>query len=758
MATKIPSVIEKIVLNNATYCNEVISPTFINFFFGNNGTGKSTIAKNIRANDGITWLSGKIDRDYTVLVYDQEFITANIQSYGKMPGVFTISEVNIEIQNQIQAKSEEKEKIDERYGELNTEKGKKENEQTTLLTTFQDSCWNKTRKLREGFEATQAGKKRKQSFAETVLAIKNPRHHDLKSLKKLYETAFDPGARVYNSFDAAHDTAVLDDLPGHDILGQAIISSNDTPFANFIKALNATDWVRQGHEQFSDGAEGKCPYCQQMLPEDFEDQIAACFDQRYQQNIQRLREYYETYKQEANRLFSTLQKTPEDVYPKINTTLLKDKLSLLYKTIEMNLNKIKGKIAEPAMTVTLDKTKDLLDEINTIISEFNKDIAENNAVVNAKQQKQAECRTKVWELIAHTLKDEVSSYNTSNRNLVEEIADLAIEINKSHKSSMALHNEMANLSRQVVNTKATVDSINTLLRDSGFQGFSIREKAKLQSVYEVVRPDGTIADNLSEGERNFIAFLYFYHLVKGSESADGGLKNKVVVIDDPVSSMDSNSLFIVSALTREMIEICHNNVDYENGPGQPDFIKQIFILTHNAYFHREITYNQVSKYLCVSFFLINKADNISTIRLCERRNDDIPTEMENYNPVQNSYAALWDEYRELTTTIPLLNVVRRILEYYFLQLCGYDGTDIRQRILKDNKDKFVVTDAEGKDDYTQYHVAAAMLSYISAAATGINDGMNYVDGCMEAEECRRTFEMIFELMNQGQHYKMMMGN
>jgi Fe-S cluster assembly ATPase SufC len=186
VATKIPSVIEKIVLNNATYCNEVISPTFINFFFGNNGTGKSTIAKNIRANDGITWLSGKIDSDYTVLVYDQEFITANIQSYGKMPGVFTMSEVNIEIQNQIQAKLEEKGKVDERYGELNTKKGKKENEQATLLATFQDSCWNRTKKLREGFEATQAGRKRKQSFAEAVLAVKNPRYHDLKSLKKLY--------------------------------------------------------------------------------------------------------------------------------------------------------------------------------------------------------------------------------------------------------------------------------------------------------------------------------------------------------------------------------------------------------------------------------------------------------------------------------------------------------------------------------------------------------------------------------------------
>ncbi len=295
------------------------------------------------------------------------------------------------------------------------------------------------------------------------------------------------------------------------------------------------------------------------------------------------------------------------------------------------------------------------------------------------------------------------------------------------------------------------------MRDYGFQGFNIREKVGTPNVYEVIRPNGSIAENLSEGERNFIAFLYFYHLVKGSETADGGLRDKIVVIDDPVSSMDSSSLFIVSALVREMIEICQNNAVEREHIVHGNFIKQIFILTHNAYFHREVTYNQVKHYHYVNFYLICKMDNKSSIRLCEDKNPDIPTEKINVNPVQNSYAALWEEYKVLKSAIPLMNVIRRILECYFLQLCGYDGAILRHRILNDNKDNFIIHKEDGSVDTTQYQIASAMLSYISACSIGIIDGMNYVDNCIDVEQCRKTFEMIFTLMNQEQHFKMMMG-
>lgn len=55
----------------------------------------------------------------------------------------------------------------------------------------------------------------------------------------------------------------------------------------------------------------------------------------------------------------------------------------------------------------------------------------------------------------------------------------------------------------------------------------------------------------------------------------------MVIIDDPISSLDSNVLFIVSTLVKNLINDCRNN---KNG------IQQIFNLTHNIYFHKEITF------------------------------------------------------------------------------------------------------------------------------------------------------------------------
>jgi wobble nucleotide-excising tRNase len=104
--------------------------------------------------------------------------------------------------------------------------------------------------------------------------------------------------------------------------------------------------------------------------------------------------------------------------------------------------------------------------------------------------------------------------------------------------------------------------------------------------------------------------------VRGSQTETDSGKDKIVVIDDPVSSMDSSALFIVSALVREMLGVCSNNVRLEGHEYKGKYIQQIFILTHNAFFHREITYNQVSHYRYVSFFKVNKKNNISTVEKC----------------------------------------------------------------------------------------------------------------------------------------------
>ena len=756
-----PSEIVRLAPNDATYkdCDVSVVPTLINFFFGNNGCGKSTIGRAIKVDSGVTWRTGRSVSDYTIHVYNQEYITANLASYHNLPGVFTVNEVNVEIQRQVEAKYAEKKTAADAFRTATEDKKKKQDALDQAFATFQTECWDKTAEIRTAFRATQGGKMQKKTFAEEVLDKSGKaKEHDVDALKRLYDVAYSADAKRYTEFTAIPDTSVLDTIAGREILGEPIVSSANTPFSQFVKAINATAWVQQGHSQYHGTTEGKCPYCQQDLPTTFEDDIKACFDAQYQESVKAIADFYDAYRNAANALFAPLQTTPTELLPGKDLTPYTDKLAAIKGVISTNLQAITNKKSDPSKVVTIEEVAPMLDELAAIIEGFNKLIRENNAVLDEKPGKQAECKTAVWEHIAFMLKDEVARYKASKAALEKEMSDLAAEIAKQRSAEGEIARAIADLNKGYINTSATIDSVNMLLRDSGFQGFSIREKADTPNVYEVVRPDGSIAENLSEGERNFIAFLYFYHQVKGSENADGGQKDKIVVIDDPVSSMDSSSLFIVSSLVREMIEVCANNAVGGDPVATGRYIKQIFILTHNAYFHREITYNRVRDYQFVNFYLITKVDNKSSIRSCVKKNPEVLTEEINYNPVQNSYAALWEEYKVVNTPIPLMNVIRRILEYYFLQLCGYDGATLRQRILKDNKEKFITKDESGNEDYTQYQMASAMLSYICANSVGINDGINFVDDCVDIEQTKETFKMVFTLMNQEQHYEMMMGS
>ena len=753
MKPKMQSAIEKIVMNDATFTNEPIEPTFVNFFYGKNGAGKSTIVRTLKSGAGVQWASGHPASDYDVLVYDTDFIDANFKNYESLAGVFTVNETNIAIQEQVEQLTADRKKMGEEYNGKKTSVQEKTDAKETALATLQDDCWKKTASLRTVFDGAITGKKRTNLFMQEVMAI-TPVAHNYDDLKRLCETVYSGDAHTYSEMSKASKSTYAS-LPGYDLMGKAISSSSDTDFSKFIKALNATDWVRSGHTHYTGQTDGKCPYCQQKLPANFDKEIAACFDAQYQEDIADILAFQRTYASEMDALISVLEANIGRAMPSMDMTAYQTKLQLLEDAITINKQRIEAKVKEPTTIASLEDTDSLLIEIGTMIDEFNKAIKENNAVVGDLKTKKVECKKAVWEYLADFLKADIAAYNKAIAALDAEIKKLQSDMDKLKKDAKALKDQADDLNKQIVNTEATIESINNLLYNSGFEGFNLHAKDGVANTYEVIRPDGSVAEKLSEGERNFIAFLYYYHLVRGSLSSDS-VKDKIVVIDDPVSSMDSGALFIVSALVREMIEVCHNNTDYLSQKVDGDYIKQIFVLTHNVYFHKEITHHQGRKYFSVNMYIIRKTDNVSHITHCVRQSQRIPTELENYNPIQNSYAALWDEYKELTTANTIKNVIRHILEYYFVQLCGYEGNDLHQIVLEQNKHLFV-DEVEGqKPNYDRYNLASSMLSYMNDSPAVISDGFNYIDDGSDAEMCRKVFKLIFQAMRQEQHYKMMM--
>ena len=89
--------------------------------------------------------------------------------------------------------------------------------------------------------------------------------------------------------------------------------------------------------------------------------------------------------------------------------------------------------------------------------------------------------------------------------------------------------------------------------------------------YRIMR-DGVPATHLSEGERNAISLLYF---LRSLEAHDTDAASSVVIIDDPVSSLDQNSLVGASALLwARLIGRCG----------------QLIVLTHNFELFRTWSY------------------------------------------------------------------------------------------------------------------------------------------------------------------------
>jgi wobble nucleotide-excising tRNase len=258
----------------------------------------------------------------------------------------------------------------------------------------------------------------------------------------------------------------------------------------------------------------------------------------------------------------------------------------------------------------------------------------------------------------------------------------------------------------------------------GFEGFKLA-KAESGHSYKLIRSDGSDAKaTLSEGEKTFVTFLYFYHMLKGSESETGITTDRIVVFDDPVSSLDSDILFIVGSLIKGL---------FDEVRAKTGHIKQIFVLTHNVYFHKEVTYNQNRKDVAMneeSFWIVRKTGQNSRV-------DKYAT-----NPIKTSYELLWSEIRKPDrSNLAIQNTVRRILENYFKILGG-----INFEILCDQFD--------GK----QKLICKSLCSWIHDGSHYAHDDLYVSIEDSMVDTYLLVFRAIFDKMGHIAHYKMMMGD
>ena len=161
-------------------------------------------------------------------------------------------------------------------------------------------------------------------------------------------------------------------------------------------------------------------------------------------------------------------------------------------------------------------------------------------------------------------------------------------------------------------------------------------------------------------------------------------------------------------------------------------IKQVIVLTHNVYFHKEITFlgsrNRFAKNEA-SFFILRKKNEITSVESFDE------------NPIMSSYEMLWEDLRNpsSSTSKGVFNTMRRILEYYFTVIGGIDYEKC-------------INQFEGEDKIA----CKALVAYINDGSHSVYDDLIVPIEDSALENYQRVFQLIFEKLNHIDHYNMMM--
>ena len=691
--------------------------------------------------------------DYDIKIYNEDFVKETIvnainpQNPNKdIPGVFTISAGNGKIEKEIGELLSKNKELKKENQNLQKDIDKNISAREVLKNDSYKDLWKKSEELRSKYSNALLNKRPSvKDFAEWIINEPEPLQFNEDEYDKQYNLAFNNSGKKYIPIPF-----VELELPILSLLDEKIINSSNSDFSRFMKKIGAINWVRSGHDNLQDKCDGLCPYCQQTLPENFEDKLKESFDSEYENKIKELVHYKNTFLDKGHSYCSGLSKLETHEYFLDNPDELKKLKTIiqaLTDAIDDNVRRIDDKIAVPEEPMALVSLNTIKEELKFLIDSANKIIAENNKVVDDIKTAAEVCKNKLRKHISFILAADIATFKAKKEVLDTSIKESTETKNKNDKAVEENKKKVTELKSKVTNVTACVENIKRLLLNSGFTSFSIREKPNKPNYYEIVRSDGSIATNLSEGERNFLAFLYFHQQVLGFNNEDDEITQKIVVIDDPVSSMDSSALFVVSSLIRQMFTLCPGHYNKKESNIE---ISQIFVLTHNALFHHYVTagYDDPRHYNYFSFFEVKKKNEVSSIvpSLKELNGNII-----NKNPQKSYYTSLWDAYNEVDSSNALITLMRQILNSYFIQTCGRTEEDIIDDLTINHANKFVTG-----TDTSKLELLKLIVAFIDTPSGIFQDDIYSTSSGLDLTECKDVFKTIFEALGQEQHYNQMM--
>nr|ACB58726.1 hypothetical protein [Helicobacter pylori]CAQ18969.1 hypothetical protein [Helicobacter pylori] len=349
------------------------------------------------------------------------------------------------------------------------------------------------------------------------------------------------------------------------------------------------EFIEKGIKLKKEMLDNACPFCTQKIP----NEIIQAYTSYFNKSV-------ETFNQCSLEVSGTLKNILDQwnikeilqSFEKFEPFMKKD-FSKNKKSLENALEQIKDSLEELQKEVDKKegvKNEEKFQEIDKKLLEIQENIqqcvGETRNILNQKKEQEEKLKKLKTELKeARIKKAKHDSYDWQKSK--EEAERKLSVLNHGYERLNCLLEKIDNKLKELYDQKRPdIEIINSYLKALNLPKYSLNKD------YRIVLNSDALENSkdkmiLSDGEKTTLAFVYFLVRLKLFYKKED-LKNLVVVIDDPISSLDEQRIYnttcLVAKINQELVGEALENKDKA----------QVFVLTHNHTFMARLI-NMVGK-------------------------------------------------------------------------------------------------------------------------------------------------------------------
>ena len=568
------------VLRNFIWPGDLQNFGRYNLIYGWNGSGKTTISKIFRAVekqepqesecDVVLSINGNNvngsefeQSTLPVRVFNRDFIADSVFRAGgsEVPPIFVLGEENVEKQKEV-------EQLKAKFDEARIKQGQKRSQKSNAENILDRHCRERARLIKETLRSSGENIYNnfdKAQYSPLAQSISDAGEASLHQLSEVEREKAQAQHRATLKERLDEISYQLPFLPTHIEKVSSLLKK--TVVSEIIESLKAdqelSSWVHQGLGLHQLRHAEQCLFCEQDLPKSRLAKLEEHFSTEYGQFLCNLNSEMENLQKilvaakdvslpVPAQLYEDLTEDYEDTRRRLNEALNTTK-SFLNKLVE-SLQKKKERIFE---SCTLDIPAPQVE--SGVVENVNNILGKHNARCDDFETQVADARRRLANDLVACALDEFCT-------LLSDVNKSESAVNEASSEVQRLQEDIKRLERDIVQHRKPAEELNDDIHK--YLGHSELQLDVKETGYEITR-NGTPAKALSEGETTAIALLYF---LKSLQDQDFDLVNGVVVLDDPVSSLDANALYLAFGFIKQRTQNA----------------AQLFILTHNFTLFRQV--------------------------------------------------------------------------------------------------------------------------------------------------------------------------